>query len=115
MVDRPPLHKQGYTRGGVAVLPLPVPKDGAVPQHSVPRVPGQTARAPTAPPYLPPASEQPPISARTSPTARPRSLPCNGFGRLPVCRPPPVSTPCVNLSTCCVNVGASMGGSYQLA
>ena len=25
MVDRPPLHKQGYTRGGVAVLPLPVP------------------------------------------------------------------------------------------
>ena len=31
------------------------------------------------------------------------------------CGPPPVSTPRVNLSTCCVNVGASMGGSYQLA
>ena len=46
MVDRPPLYKQGYTRGGVAVLPLPVPKDGAVPQHSVPRVPGQTALSP---------------------------------------------------------------------
>ena len=27
-MDRPPLHKQGYTRGGVAVLPLPEPMDG---------------------------------------------------------------------------------------
>ena len=65
MVDRPPLHKQGYTRGGVAVLPLPVP----------------------------------------------------GVARYdrPGPAPPPVSTPRVNLSTCCVNVGASMGGSYQLA
>ena len=66
MVDRPPLHKQGYTRGGVAVLPLPVP---GVARYDTPRA----------------------------------------------CGPPPVSTPRVNLSTCCVNVGASMGGSYQLA
>ena len=62
MVDRPPLHKQGYTRGGVALLPLPVP----------------------------------------------------GVARYDRPGPPSVSTPRVNLSTCCVNVGASMGGSYQL-
>ena len=110
MVDRPPLHKQGYTRGGVAVLPLPVP---GVARYDRPGPAG-----------LPPSPRVDPacqlvnmLCQRRGLDGRFLSVGLMGSYELGcwACGPPPVSTPRVNLSTYCVNVGASMGGSYQLA